>query len=119
MLPGLQINDRLLIEKLSFNARTPRRGEIVVFNSPYAFDSILSSKTEPSIVKCALLNFPLVALVTGLRDRACDAYIKRVIAVGGDQVRINIRGEFSLNGHVINEPYVSSYCPLFEKGLRS
>lgn len=34
MLPGLQIQDRLLVEKLSYRTRLPRRGEIVVFHSP-------------------------------------------------------------------------------------
>ena len=38
MLPGLQINDRLIIEKISLKKRDPKRGEIVVFNSPYSFD---------------------------------------------------------------------------------
>ena len=41
MLPGLQIQDRLLVEKLTYRGRKPRRGEIVVFNSPYAFDPAL------------------------------------------------------------------------------
>ena len=35
MLPGLQIQDRLLVEKLTY-ASSRRRGEIVVFNSPHA-----------------------------------------------------------------------------------
>ena len=34
MLPGLQIQDRLLVEKLTYRSRPPKRGEIVVFNSP-------------------------------------------------------------------------------------
>ena len=34
MLPGLQIQDRLLVEKLTYRSRPPQRGEIVVFNSP-------------------------------------------------------------------------------------
>ena len=38
MLPGLKINDRLIVEKLSLSKRAPFRGEIVVFNSPYSFD---------------------------------------------------------------------------------
>ena len=33
MLPGLQLQDRLLVEKLSFRQRAPRRGEIVVFHA--------------------------------------------------------------------------------------
>lgn len=34
MLPTLEINDRLIIEKLSYDFGTPRRGDIVVFNPP-------------------------------------------------------------------------------------
>ena len=30
---GPQIQDRLLVEKLAYRTRPPRRGEIVVFNS--------------------------------------------------------------------------------------
>ena len=37
MLPELQINDRLIIEKFILRNRDPNRGEIVVFNSPYSF----------------------------------------------------------------------------------
>ena len=110
MLPALQINDRLLIEKLSLKGRSPKRGEIVVFNSPYSFDSILRSKKESSVVKCALVTFPLVAFFTGLTDPACDAYIKRVVAIGGDQVSVNFKGEVVVNGVRRSEPYVSKFC---------
>ena len=110
MLPALQINDRLLIEKLSLKGRSPKRGEIIVFNSPYSFDSILRSKKESSVVKCALVTFPLVASLTGLTDPACDAYIKRVVAIGGDQVSVNFKGEVVINGVSRPEPYVSNFC---------
>ena len=30
MLPGLQLQDRLLVEKLTYRTRAPRRGEVVV-----------------------------------------------------------------------------------------
>ena len=110
MLPALQTNDRLLIEKLSLKGRSPKRGEIVVFNSPYSFDSILRSKKESSVVKCALVTFPLVAFFTGLTDPACDAYIKRVVAIGGDQVSVNFKGEVVVNGVRSPEPYVSKFC---------
>ncbi|MFN9531219.1 MAG: signal peptidase I, partial [Cyanobacteriota bacterium] len=35
MLPGLQLQDRLLVEKLSYRNRPPERGEIVVFHAPH------------------------------------------------------------------------------------
>ena len=38
MLPELQINDRILIEKFSIKSSEPNRRDIVVFNSPVSFD---------------------------------------------------------------------------------
>ena len=113
MLPGLKVNDRLIVEKLSFRKRSPSRGEIVVFNSPYSFDEKLIAdrkKQLPSKFKCSLITFPLISWIPTLSDRACDAYIKRVIAVGGDHVLINAKGAIVLNGRSIDEPYVESFC---------
>ena len=110
MLPGLEINDRLFVEKLTFISRPPRRGEIVVFNSPYSFDPLLRRKKGPSNIKCALVTFPLFATLTGIGDPACDAYIKRVVAIGGDQILINKKGEVILGGQKTTEPYVTNFC---------
>ena len=73
MLPGLQIQDRLLVEKLTYRGRKPRRGEIVVFNSPYAFDPALRSTTSPPPFQCILANIPLIGLIPGVSHPACDA----------------------------------------------
>ena len=116
MLPELKINDRLIVEKITLRQRSPKRGEIVVFNSPYSFDPLLRRKIAPSSLKCALINFPLFVFLTRLSDPACDAYIKRVIAVGGDHVSINSEGKVFLNGIKSKEPYVINYCDL-EKNL--
>lgn len=117
MLPGLQIQDRLLVEKLSYLPRPPKRGEIVVFNSPYAFDPALSSGQRPSAWRCMLVNLPLIGLIPGLGDPACDAYIKRVIAVPGDRVSVNPLGEVTLNGSKLKEPYVGRFCKLDDQGM--
>ena len=113
MLPGLKVNDRLIIEKLSLRKRSPSRGEIVVFNSPFSFDEKLIAdrkKQLPSKFQCSLLTFPLISWIPTFSDRACDAYIKRVVAVGGDHLLINGKGEIMLNGSLINEPYVEYFC---------
>ena len=48
MLPELQINDRILIEKFSFKNRELKRGDIVVFNSPFSFDKkLLKLRDKP------------------------------------------------------------------------
>jgi len=114
MLPGLKVNDRLIVEKLSLRKRSPLRGEIVVFNSPYSFDKKLIAdrkKQLPSQLQCSLKTFPLISWIPTLSDRACDAYIKRVVALGGDSLLINGKGEIVLNGISINEPYVEYFCP--------
>ncbi len=115
MLPGLKINDRLIVEKLSLRKRPPSYGEIVVFNSPYSFDKKLIADRQtklPSKFQCSLITFPLISWIPTFSDRACDAYIKRVIAVGGDRLLINVKGEIVLNGRSINEPYVENFCPI-------
>ena len=114
MLPGLKVNDRLIVEKLSLRKRAPFRGEIVVFNSPFSFDKKLVANRQkklPSKIKCSLITFPLISWIPSLSDRACDAYIKRVIAVGGDNLLINSEGAIVVNGKPIDEPYVENFCP--------
>ncbi len=113
MLPSLQINDRLLVEKVTYIKRSPKRGEIVVFNSPYSFDKELLNnrgKQPPSKLFCSFLTFPLINALTGFRDPACDAYIKRIVAIGGDHVFINSKGEVFVNGKFVKEDYASNFC---------
>mgnify|MGYP001398304616 FL=1 len=116
MLPELQINDRLIIEKYSKRYQNPKRGEIVVFNSPFAFDKellLLRSKPLPKKAYCFFMSFPPMSIIPGLRDPACDAYIKRVVALPGEIVRVNKYGEVFINNNRLEEPYISNFC----KGL--
>jgi signal peptidase I len=117
MLPGLQLQDRLLVEKLSYRKRSPKRGEIVVFHAPHHFDPVLQPEHQVGPLRCLFVNLPGLNLIPGLHEPACDAYIKRVVAVGGDQVVINPRGEVNLNGRWLQEPYVKRYCAIDEQGM--
>ncbi len=113
MLPELQINDRLIIEKFSLRNSTPKRGDIVVFKSPYSFDEkLISSRFKPLPKKsdCFFMSFPPVSFIPGLRDKACDAYIKRVVALPGEIVSVNSKGEVMINNKLIPEPYISYKC---------
>jgi signal peptidase I len=116
MLPGLQIQDRLLVEKISFRSRAPQRGEIVVFHSPFHFDPALQANRRPSPMGCLLVNLPLIGSIPGLQEPACDAYIKRVVAIPGDRVVVNPRGQLSINGQTIRETYVQNFCPIDSQG---
>ena len=117
MLPGLQLQDRLLVEKLSYRQRQPRRGEIVVFHAPHHFDPVLVSDHKTGPLRCLLVNLPLVNALPGLQTPACDAYIKRVVAVPGDRVLVTPRGEVNVNGSWLQEPYVRNYCPVDAMGM--
>ncbi len=79
MEPTLQINDRLIIDKVSYNLRKPTRGDIVVFNPTQA-----------------------------LKDQGFDdAFIKRIIGVPGDQVEIK-GGTVFVNDQPLEELYVAN-----------
>lgn len=79
MEPTLLIDDRLIIDKLSFRWRKPERGEIIVFNPP---------------------NNPVV-------PDATKVYIKRVIGLPGDRISIH-DGKVFINDAPLNEPYIAS-----------
>jgi len=110
MLPGLQLQDRLMVEKISYRQRSPQRGEIVVFSAPQAFDPALKDSYRTSPLQCFLVNLPLIGTIPGLQAPACDAYIKRVVAISGDRVVIDPRGRVQINGKAILEPYITNYC---------
>ncbi len=76
----LNINDRVLVNKLVYDFRPPRRGEIIVFTSP------VSWRTAPDE-----------------KD-----FIKRVIGVGGDHVQCCADGEIMVNGRRLMEPYLDA-----------
>lgn len=116
MLPGLQIDDKLLVEKLTYRFRAPQRGEIVVFHAPHHFDPALRGNNPPGPLRCLVANLPGVSSLTGMQEPACDAYIKRVVAIPGDRVLIDPRGRVQVNGHQLKEPYVRRYCPVDPQG---
>jgi signal peptidase I len=118
MLPGLQLQDRLLVEKLSYRNRLPRRGEIVVFHSPHHFDPVLRAQGhEGGPLQCLLVNLPLIGSIPGLQQPACDAFIKRVVGLPGERLVVDPRGRVSINGRALAEPYVKTYCPVDDRGM--
>lgn len=75
----LQINDRVLVNKLVYRFRDPQRGEIVVFQAPRSWRS----------------------------NPAEEDFIKRVIGVGGDHiVCCDVQRRLVVNDHPLDEPYL-------------
>ena len=72
MLPGLEDQERIFINKFVYKWEAIARGDVIVFRYP--------------------------------RDLS-KSYIKRVIAIGGDKVRIS-EGQVYVNGKLLEEGYV-------------
>jgi len=74
MLPMLEDQDRLFINKIAYRVGEIQRGDVVVFQYPHDHSK---------------------------------SYIKRVIALPGDRLRID-QGDVYVNGKRLPEPYVPS-----------
>ena len=79
MLPTLKVNDRLIIDKVSYNFNQPQRGDIVVFNPT---DTLKEQKFT-------------------------DAFIKRIIGLPGDQVMVK-SGKVLVNDKPLIETYINA-----------
>ncbi|MGD1908358.1 MAG: signal peptidase I [Leptolyngbyaceae cyanobacterium] len=80
MEPTLEINDRLVVEKISYHFNPPVRGDIVVFWPPENL-------------------FP--------QSKRRDAFIKRVIGLPGDTVEIT-GGTVFINDEALDEDYIKA-----------
>jgi signal peptidase I len=82
MEPTLAIDDRLMVDKLSYRWSSPQRGDVVVFTPP------------PAAAKC-----------TRAAMSPKDAYIKRAIGLPGDRVEVKA-GQVLINDQPLAENYL-------------
>lgn len=82
MEPTVQINDRLVVEKVSYLFKSPNRGDIIVFKAPEQALQMSGSTTA-------------------------DAYLKRVIGLPGEAVEVR-NGKVMIDGKIINETYIKA-----------
>jgi signal peptidase I len=82
MEPTIQINDRLVVEKISYLFQSPERGDIIVFQAPEKALVISESTTN-------------------------DAYVKRIIGLPGETVEVS-DGKVFINGKALSESYIKA-----------
>jgi signal peptidase I len=79
MEPTLEINDRLLVDKISYHFTSPHRGDVVVFTPP------------PAIVE---------------KEKSADPFIKRIIGLPGEQIEVK-SGRVYVNNQPLQENYIA------------
>jgi signal peptidase I len=94
--------DRVLVNKLVYDFRSPHRGEIVVFKGPPRWPNE-SEFTTPSNPVSRL--FHDIGSVIGLAPSSGSDFIKRVIGIGGDTVSCK-NDVLSVNGRPLHETYL-------------
>jgi signal peptidase I len=82
MEPTIQVNDRVIVEKISYRYHEPERGDLVVFNPTETLRS------------------------QGMKD----AFIKRIIGIPGDRIELK-QGSVYVNAQRLAEPYVADGKP--------
>lgn len=100
----LQVGDRVLVNKLSYDIRDVRRGEIVVFNGIDSFTPEVLQ--EPDADAMTRLR-RAVGAALGVAPSDERDFIKRVIGIPGDRVRCcDKAGRVTVNGIPLDEPYL-------------
>ncbi len=99
MLPQLNIDDRVVVSRLSYDLHSPRRGDIVVFKAPPALAATVHLSSDP-IVRWARDFGVALGLV---EDQT--VVIKRVIGLPGEMVSAH-NGSVYINGEQLLEPYL-------------
>ncbi len=93
--------DRVLVNKLVYDLRDIKRGEIVVFNGLDSFSAEVTVQEPTNPVALALYR---VSSWIGFAPAGEKDFIKRVIGVPGDRVRCcDGKGRVSVNGVALNE----------------
>lgn len=108
MLPGLQINDRLVIERVTRWNRPYQRGDVLVFYPPMS-----QLKQDPVSLFLRWTGFS--GLIYKKDDYIDVAYIKRLIGLPGDVVEVRPADGVYVNGEKLDEPYlneISETCTL-------
>lgn len=79
MKPTLQINDRLIVDKISYHIVNPHRGDILVFTPP---EKVIN------------------------QENSRDAFVKRLIGLPGEKVEVKL-GQVYINNQPLAETYIA------------
>ena len=97
MIPQLNIGDRVVVSKVSYDLHDPNRGDILVFDAPPGAPGV-QQKSKGNVVHDVLESI-------GVLQPSTEEYIKRVIGLPGETVEGKV-GHVFINGQELIEPYL-------------
>src|SRR5436190_7301374 len=101
MIPQLNIGDRVIVSKMSYDLHDPNRGDIIVFDAPPGAPGV-QQKPKASVVGGVIRD---VFESIGVLQPSTEEYIKRVIGLPGETVE-GKDGHVFINGRELVEPYL-------------
>jgi signal peptidase I len=101
MAPTLEVDDRIVVEKLSYRFREPVRGDVIVFSGGRA--SAPGDDDSSGMVERALRS---LGAATGLIPPDPSDLVKRLIGLPGEEIAV-IDGVLHVDGVPLGEPYLS------------
>jgi signal peptidase I len=102
--------DRVLVSKIVYDTREPRRGDVIVFRGT---DRWAPENVDPSPGGLTDRIGDTLGDLVGISRPGEKDFIKRVIGLPGDRVYCcDDLGQIVVNGVGVNEPYLSSNNPL-------
>jgi signal peptidase I len=106
----LLVGDRVLVNKIVYDVRTPKRGEVVVFKGT---DNWAPENPQPPAGNLFTRVGHTLSDLVGLSQPGEKDFIKRVIGLPGDRVSCcDSEGRVYVNGQGIDEPYVTANSPV-------
>lgn len=97
----LEVDDKIVVSKLSYRLHDPRRGDIVVFECPPAANCHNRTASTNPVVR----GIRFVGERVGVVPPSTEDYIKRVIALEGETVE-GRGGHVYVDGLLLDEPYL-------------
>lgn len=134
MVPTLEVQQRILVNRVEGRFGSPERGDIMVFNPPPGADAMRcgvqdgqpfgAAPQKTYVAMPALSEFPedmridYMPCPVAVPGKQSQAFVKRVIGMPGDRLKI-IEGHAYINGKELIEPYLNPDDSCDEAGTSS
>jgi signal peptidase I len=99
MEPTLMIGQRVLVDRVTGHFNDVSRGDVIVFHPP--------AGAEANSDKCAVPRPNDQPCARGTEERADSNFIKRVVAVGGDRLKV-LNNHVYVNGKRQKDPFAQT-----------